>query len=1344
MVCVCVFLCPQLAESKVSRSRVAFVLLCGLAVCCGVMYATADGADEFAMEDVGSGRDTHSPKSIQSVDAMKAGYFYTKTPDTLKKGQEGRERLLDFFNKVEDNIAKEVQSRKTDIAAIRAQMEKNMELNASARKKMKSTLMKKMAENAKIAKDHLQAAMRRTMRQFAQMASVENKRHRADIKRFRKTRRMMRANKREMRKMLKDATTAQQRALSALDQATNAKITKTNKHIAANAAQMKANAKKARADLDHAMSNFDDKIHNAKELAQKGRSKLAADAASQDKKFRQWAANKVRAATSAAAKQFADVRATMAKDRAHADAALSAASSRMDAALHARKLLQDQRFAKTVSDINKAKKEADDRVNAFKSHFKTNILQLKSTAAQQTAKLIKRQNQLAETVTRNKLQQAEVNHKVQAELNRMVKTGEERYKAHIKHDAELHELMKKNRQHTKDAMKKMADSFNGAIDKIKAQAAKDRKHAENRLASKTQALFKTMQDNVNVQNKKNKQLTDATLEMARTAKRELAETKKSFTKRLSALDSTVQKNMKKVNSDILHLTGIEAANAIKSAQGRKQLRIVSASNKKDMQAAVQDAITKGENNALRIEKKMKNLNDKTRKSMNAAVQVQISALRKSIHSQLDEIALDSKEQRAAMRKEILEAVKDASAVAKQNLKKTVEWAEGEFSALNAKLAAEKSKSAAERAAMTSTVADDKAKAMAAIENAVAAQNAAMMAEKRETSVAIRKTNKRIGDEGKRMKEIADKVEAKMKANQATITNSLEAARKASVAQLAAVDAASVTRYNTVVKAVEDGVAAATARSNKKFSKLTKDMADERTRNDQRLSAAVTDLNDKIAKRSALNDARFSETVKDLAAARKEADDQVKAAEKTMNVGINNAKAMAKDAETKVQGLLAKVTADIVSDKAAQHIINKKVDGELKRLINKSDVEFSNNKKERGIIKESMNKNKKRAAAETKALANRADADIRKARSQQAHALRAFKKDLTGATGKLYEKMSADSAAQQAAMTGLNNKLTSSAAATAASLKSAKQLFVSRTDTLMNKITENAKKFESGLSRATGLAMDWKKSSADDRALIRSTRKSMVNNLNKDITRAIEKGEAEMKAFEEEAMANIASGKKALLDNISESIENMADNVFSTIQGNRQKIADNYLSLKAYAATAGDKITDYLQKGKGRNLSSVGDLLNTIAGLKSVKGKNGGGIGFGEKSMKAPFSGKQIPVAHDVSKINGLVNEYIAILGQVKDRWNMGLGAYLIQKLEVAMQGTGALEVDKVSDKAGNFVFINAHAVGLSSKLSDFEGLAVRMSHYEKALSKLTTKLPNLKSSAKKANINVPPPEWQGN
>merc|ERR1711939_1059021 len=108
-----------------------------------------------------------------------------------------------------------------------------------------------------------------------------------------------------------------------------------------------------------------------------------------------------------------------------------------------------------------------------------------------------------------------------------------------------------------------------------------------------------------------------------------------------------------------------------------------------------------------------------------------------------------------------------------------------------------------------------------------------------------------------------------------------------------------------------------------------------------------------------------------------------------------------------------------------------------------------------------------------------------------------------------------------------------------------------------------------------------------------------------------------------------------------------------------------------------------------------------------------GESMGSSTITTPFSGKEVKVDNSVTKINGLVNEYMGVVQNVKNRWPLGLGKYLIGKLEVAMQGIGALEVDKVADKSGNFVFMNAHAVGLSSRLGDFQTLAVRMSHYER-------------------------------
>merc|ERR1711998_784624 len=160
---------------------------------------------------------------------------------------------------------------------------------------------------------------------------------------------------------------------------------------------------------------------------------------------------------------------------------------------------------------------------------------------------------------------------------------------------------------------------------------------------------------------------------------------------------------------------------------------------------------------------------------------------------------------------------------------------------------------------------------------------------------------------------------------------------------------------------------------------------------------------------------------------------------------------------------------------------------------------------------------------------------------------------------------------------------------------------------------------------------------------------------------------------------------------------LADRARINTQGSRQKIADNYLSLKAYSVTAESKIHGYVIKGKGRNLSSLGDLLVTIASLSAVKVHKAEGIGAGASSVPAIFSAFSIKVDDSVNKINGLANEYTGVAAAVRARWSMGLGKYLLMKAEQSMLGKGVLQVDKLSDKTGNFVFVNGHAVGLSNK-----------------------------------------------
>merc|ERR1711966_547347 len=320
----------EASEKKMSRSRIAFGLLCGLAVACSVMYITADAGDEFMAEAI-KGHDAGT--SVGSTDVLKAGQIYTETPD-------GRMRLMDYFNNVAKEISDEVANRKADIASVRAQMARDFAFNAAARAKLKKDMLHKMAVYAAKAKKELDDAMERTQKHFARMAALENKRYQSTLKRDKTTLKIAADGKKEAAHNLRVAVTAWQKATNSWAASTNARIDTMNKHVAANAAQIKENAKKARKDLEGAMHSWDKKIANFRRDAKAGRSKLAASFAAQDKAQRAWANNKIKTLVANTAAQFNDVETNM---------AIMHAAKRFAAALNANKALEDHRYAQTVA-----------------------------------------------------------------------------------------------------------------------------------------------------------------------------------------------------------------------------------------------------------------------------------------------------------------------------------------------------------------------------------------------------------------------------------------------------------------------------------------------------------------------------------------------------------------------------------------------------------------------------------------------------------------------------------------------------------------------------------------------------------------------------------------------------------------------------------------------------------------------------------------------------------------------------------------------------------------------------------------------------------------------------------
>merc|ERR1712110_120924 len=224
--------------------------------------------------------------------------------------------------------------------------------------------------------------------------------------------------------------------------------------------------------------------------------------------------------------------------------------------------------------------------------------------------------------------------------------------------------------------------------------------------------------------------------------------------------------------------------------------------------------------------------------------------------------------------------------------------------------------------------------------------------------------------------------------------------------------------------------------------------------------------------------------------------------------------------------------------------------------------------------------------------------------------------------------------------------------------------------------------------------------------------------------AISIGEAKAKAVEQRIAEHLKNTKRFLQVELNEQVEEAADSVLKIIEGKRQKIED------------------YVTKGKGRGMSSIGDLLVTVAGMGAVKAAPAEGLGMGGSELPTIFSGEVVKVSNAVAAINGLVNEFTESCGAVRNRWPMGLGKYLLDKLEASMLEAGVLQVDTVEGKSGNFVFINGRSVGLSNKLSDFATLAARMTSYEAVLAKLTSKL--TVGPKQPHHFEAPPPEWEGN
>merc|ERR1719420_999156 len=605
--------------------------------------------------------------------------------------------------------------------------------------------------------------------------------------------------------------------------------------------------------------------------------------------------------------------------------------------------------------------EAKARVASARTEFKTKINLLRATVKQQVAKTNARITQLSGVVSKNKLEQAKVNANVRAETNRMIKIGNKRYQEHLKKDRELKALIKSNKAATDARLKAMADHYSTELDKVRATMKKNRAHASHMLAKETSKLYAAIAKSEKAQMKINGKLATQTRNARLDIADELRSAKDDFSKRMAALHGNIVKNDKKFEGKMDKLAGVVRANAVRNAKGRSQLAAIMKANKMELKAAVAGAVHKGEVRMMKAEMKLKDMNKKTKASLNMRITSEVSKLAKDSAAQIENLRLSSAKARGEMRRELLYAVRSAAAEAKKNLAAAVKVAKVAFSHANAQERKAASKNAAGRAALARSIARNKKSAKRQLSDAVSSMNRSLLALKVETAKKIKKSNHKVTAYADALAKEAKDVDAAMKANMNALTAKVSAARRSAKSAINAANAKSAAGFRAALKSVNGALVAARHRASNKFGKLYRNMAKQRASADSALSGAVKNINDGIAKQAALADSRFSKTVKNIAAARAQSSKQVSDARKTFATSIARTVASVKDQETRLSGEIAVVSGEVARNRAIQLRVNRRTNAELARITKLSNLRHSASIRARGKLRALLDENKRAAS-----------------------------------------------------------------------------------------------------------------------------------------------------------------------------------------------------------------------------------------------------------------------------------------------------------------------------------------------------------------------------------------------
>jgi hypothetical protein len=252
--------------------------------------------------------------------------------------------------------------------------------------------------------------------------------------------------------------------------------------------------------------------------------------------------------------------------------------------------------------------------------------------------------------------------------------------------------------------------------------------------------------------------------------------------------------------------------------------------------------------------------------------------------------------------------------------------------------------------------------------------------------------------------------------------------------------------------------------------------------------------------------------------------------------------------------------------------------------------------------------------------------------------------------------------------------------------------------------------------------------------------------------AVMLGEAEAKQHDDQVRARLTLHHEEMQEVLSQRLERTVDKAFTAVPGSRTAMVKNYLSLKSYVAAVGwDKLDDVLNDdsdAQDGSFASIADLLMSISARDATLSADAVGLGLGQAKLAPLFAGEPQDLPDVTAADAALVNEYAAVVGDVRTRWRQGLGKYVLKKLEASMQDRGVL-MTKHSRNSGKMVVLNGAAFGLTGQMSSFKKLRVPVGRFSDQVQQLANQgasgglAAHADIDTVKPQIYVPPPQWPG-